>query len=36
MKESVDRCFEVEQARGGLVIKKALFGKLQGENVKYV
>ncbi len=34
MKETVDRCFASESAKGGLVIKKALFGKLHGENVK--
>lgn len=36
MKETVDRSFAAESAKGGLVIKRALFGKLHGENVEYV
>ena len=34
MKETVDRSYEAEAKKGGLVIKKALYGKLGGEDVK--
>ena len=34
MKETVDRSFDVEDKKGGLVIKKALYGKLTGDDVK--
>lgn len=36
MKETVDRSYEAEAKKGGLVIKKALYGKLGGEDVKWV
>ena len=32
MKETVDRCYEVEESKGGLVIRKALYGKLHAEH----
>ncbi|CAD5118078.1 DgyrCDS6817 [Dimorphilus gyrociliatus] len=34
MKETVERSYNNEKAKGGLVIKKALFGKLSGENLQ--
>lgn len=36
MKETVERSYNTERSKGGLVIKKALFGKLSGENIQYV
>ena len=34
MKETVERSYEVEEKKGGLVIKKALYGKLgSGEDL---
>ncbi|KAK2188148.1 hypothetical protein NP493_143g03009 [Ridgeia piscesae] len=33
MKATVDRSYEMEDRKGGLVIKKALYGKLEGEQV---
>ena len=35
MQATVDRSYEVESRKGGLVIKKALYGKLEGEQVRY-
>ena len=34
MHETVERSIEVETAKKGLVIKKALYGKLQAEDVR--
>ena len=34
MKETVDRSYENEEKKGGLLIKKALFGKLEGEDLR--
>lgn len=31
MKETVDRSYEVEESKGGLLIRKALYGKLHGD-----
>ena len=36
MKATVDRSYEMEDRKGGLVIKKALYGKLEGEQVRYM
>jgi len=30
MKESVARSYEIEEAKGGLVVRKALYGRLIG------
>ena len=35
MKATVDRSYEVETRKGGLLIRKALYGKLEGEQVRY-
>jgi len=32
MKESVARSYEIEEAKGGLVIRKALYGRLIGSS----
>ena len=34
MKATVDRSYEVETRKGGLLIRKALYGKLEGEQVR--
>jgi len=34
MKETVDRSIELEEKKGGLVIIKALYGKLHGDGVQ--
>ncbi|KAI0207079.1 DnaJ-like protein subfamily C member 11 [Lamellibrachia satsuma] len=34
MQATVDRSYEVESRKGGLVVKKALYGKLEGEQVR--
>lgn len=31
MKETVERSYEAEESKGGLLIRKALYGKLQGD-----
>jgi len=36
MKQTVDRIRESEERKGGLIIKKALYGKLEGESLTYV
>ena len=36
MTQTVDRSIETEERKGGLVVKKAIYGKLHAEDVKYV
>ena len=33
---TVDRSYAAEEEKGGLVIKKALYGKLEGDDITYV
>ena len=37
MKETVERSVEAEERKGGLVIRKALYGKLlnEGDEIRY-
>ena len=34
MMVAVERSIEVEERKNGLIIRKALFGKLQGDDVR--
>ena len=36
MQETVERCYENEEKKGGLVVRKALYGKLHGEDLRWV
>ena len=36
MQETVERSIESEEKKGGLVIRKALYGKLHGDDLRWV